>query len=528
MADTISDLNIHLYLFIDEAHRGLGFNKKDTTSDRDNKTIYEKIIDGQPDKNPPMPVVIGISATPERFENAMKGRRKRKELYHIDVPVSEVRDSGLIKESIELRTPKTAADTKRQDLKQACSRFANASKVWKKYCTDNSIFPIIVPLMVIQVEDKVSVETLNDICNQIHKTLPWLDVSTCFANVFGEHNDIVTSTAKIPYVKPEEVAEKKEIRVLFAKDAISTGWDCPRAEVIYSRRKRSDPTYIAQLIGRMIRTPLARRIDSVEELNIVSCYLPEYDEETVESVVEKLREDNVAIEESHILKNPVKVGWFGKVGKGYNTGKTTVATCPITRKKTESDNDSESDKTDNNLRKTETIEDLENEFRVVDTDSNSVNEFDSVGVKEDQVVLTALPDVDDDLVKEAFESIITRIVKREKSNPLLDLWNCIDILNSDLKKNIDLSEEFAREIDASVIKHPNEYKRTLSEISNTTVLVKMVNPLTGEAFSSKEELVENDSDRLLTYYEEAKRIFANKIGDVFHDVDIDSLSKLKD
>lgn len=57
----------------------------------------------------------------------------------------------------------------------------------------------------------------------------------------------------------------------------------------------------------MIRTPLARRIDSVEELNIVSCYLPEYDEETVESVVEKLREDNVAIEESHILKNPVKV-----------------------------------------------------------------------------------------------------------------------------------------------------------------------------------------------------------------------------
>ena len=60
-------MNIHLYLFIDEAHRGLGFNKKDTTSDRDNKTIYEKIIDGQPDKNPPMPVVIGISATPERL-----------------------------------------------------------------------------------------------------------------------------------------------------------------------------------------------------------------------------------------------------------------------------------------------------------------------------------------------------------------------------------------------------------------------------------------------------------------------------
>ena len=511
LADTISDLNIHLYLFIDEAHRGLGFNKKDTTSDRDNKTIYEKIIDGQPDKNPPMPVVIGISATPERFENAMKGRRKRKELYHIDVPVSEVRDSGLIKESIELRTPKTAADTKRQDLKQACSRFANASKVWKKYCTDNSIFPIIVPLMVIQVEDKVSVETLNDICNQIHKTLPWLDVSTCFANVFGEHNDIVTSTAKIPYVKPEEVAEKKEIRVLFAKDAISTGWDCPRAEVIYSRRKRSDPTYIAQLIGRMIRTPLARRIDSVEELNIVSCYLPEYDEETVESVVERLKEDNVAIEESHILKNPVKVGWFGKVKAGLNTGRPVVTTCPITHKKTESDNDSKSEKTDgNNDEKKEATEDLENEFRVVDSDSdlNYKEEFAPISVREEKKALKAFPDIDDTFIKEAFESIVTRTVKREKSSLLLDLWNCVDIINSDCKKEIDLSEEFVNEINASVIKHPKEFNRTLSEISNTTVLIKRVNPLTGEAFSLPEELVENDSDRLLAYFDEAKRIFA--------------------
>lgn len=508
LADTISDLNIHLYLFIDEAHRGLGTNKKDTTSESDNKTIYAKVIDGQLGKNPPMPVVIGISATPERFENAMKGRKNRKELYHVDVPVSEVKDSGLIKETIELRTPKTAADTKRQDLNQACLRFAYASKIWKKYCTENNIFPIIVPLMVIQVEDKVSVDTLDDICNQIHKTLPWLSITDCFANVFGEHNDIITSTAKIPYVKPEEVAEKTEIRVLFAKDAISTGWDCPRAEVIYSRRKRSDPTYIAQLIGRMIRTPLARRIDSIEELNMVSCYLPEFDEETVESVVEKLKEDNVAIEESHILKNPIKVGWFGKAKTYNNTGVNSVAACKIARNKSKTDNNTESEKAESNLEKTKVDEDLDNEFRVDYTGFNNDEELNTDGVKEEQVALKALPEVDDNLVKSAFESIITRIVKHEKSNPLLDLWNCVDIINSDLRKEIDLSDEFANEINASIIKHPNEYKRTLNEISNTTVLVKRVNPLTGDAFSSREELVENDSERLLAYYEEAKRLFA--------------------
>ena len=54
---------------------------------------------------------------------------------------------------------------------------------------------------------------------------------------------------------------KSDIRVLFAKEAISTGWDCPRAEVIFSMRSHQDDTYIAQLIGRMVRTPLAESVN---------------------------------------------------------------------------------------------------------------------------------------------------------------------------------------------------------------------------------------------------------------------------
>ena len=45
------------------------------------------------------------------------------------------------------------------------------------------------------------------------------------------------------------------MRVLFAKDAISTGWDCPRAEVLVSFRPAEDETRITQLLGRMVRTP---------------------------------------------------------------------------------------------------------------------------------------------------------------------------------------------------------------------------------------------------------------------------------
>lgn len=91
LSETIEDPDIHLFLFIDEAHRGLG---GDATPDATNKTIYAKLIDGQDGKNPPMPIVVGISATPERFNAAMSGQKNRDTKAPVNVPVSEVRESG--------------------------------------------------------------------------------------------------------------------------------------------------------------------------------------------------------------------------------------------------------------------------------------------------------------------------------------------------------------------------------------------------------------------------------------------------
>lgn len=72
-----------------------------------------------------MPCVVGVSATPERFNNAMNGRKNRDMKAGVNVPVSAVRASGLIKDTIELRTPKMAANTKHQDLTQACRKLLN-------------------------------------------------------------------------------------------------------------------------------------------------------------------------------------------------------------------------------------------------------------------------------------------------------------------------------------------------------------------------------------------------------------------
>ena len=58
-----------------------------------------------------------------------------------------------------------------------------------------------------------------------------------------------------------------------------------------SLRTAHDHTYIAQLIGRTIRQPLARRIESNEALNKVACYLPRFDSAGVAAVVNQFKED---------------------------------------------------------------------------------------------------------------------------------------------------------------------------------------------------------------------------------------------
>lgn len=534
LSDTIDDSDIHLYLFIDEAHRGLGSGNDKGTSNSANKTIYSIIIDGQYGVNKPMPCVVGISATPERFNNAMQGRKNRDMKASVDVPVSAVRRSGLIKDTIELRTPKKAANTKHQDLTQACVRLAELSKKWKDYCThkNKNVLSGVIPLMVVQVEDKVTKDTLTALCAQIHKVLPWLDISDCFGNVFGEHEDITTTAGKIPYVKPEEVAERTEIRVLFAKDAISTGWDCPRAEVIYSRRKRTDSTYIAQLIGRMIRTPLARRVPTMEELNTVACYLPEYDSSTVESVVERLKEDNVALPDTTIIKNPANVKFFGETKKTVEKKLSKVQSVGTTTGSTGSSS------TFGQI--PEQV--VEGTKFSVNTDHDFVVDFDDIEESEQELTdtLERIPKVDSDVIKESFEEIITRQVRHDKPNHFLDLWDCIDIITSDIDLESDLGNqiqvEFYNNIEGEIKKHPAEFKRSLGGIKNTTVTVKRIDPLTGEEFEDKEELVENDADRLVFYYKHAVDVFKgasdlikyciNKRKDDEYDSDTQAISRI--
>jgi type III restriction enzyme len=53
-------------------------------------------------------------------------------------------------------------------------------------------------------------------------------------------------------------------------------------------RAAKDLTHITQLLDRMVRTPLARRIPGNDKLNSVDCLIPFFDRAAVKAVVDAL------------------------------------------------------------------------------------------------------------------------------------------------------------------------------------------------------------------------------------------------
>lgn len=280
---TIKDPGVNLYLFIDEAHRGFGSN---TSGGKATETIYGNLVNGY-EGRAPMPMVVGVSATPERFESRMDGMRDRDRKARVNVLPGDVQESGLIKDTIELRVPETDDPVEHQYLTMAAERFQLCREHWDAYCREQGE-QFVWPLMIVQVKDKQSTESIKEMCEQICSIVPGLNEATSFGHVFGDHKPFTAGKYLVPYVRPELVQASAHVQVLFAKEAISNGWDCPRAEVIFSQRNRKDPTYIAQLIGRMVRTPLARRIEADDLLNSIACYLPQFNREATQGVVDYL------------------------------------------------------------------------------------------------------------------------------------------------------------------------------------------------------------------------------------------------
>jgi type III restriction enzyme len=287
------------YVIIDEAHRGTY-----TSIQEENKaqSIMQKFIKGsKEDGLCAMPLVIGMTATPQRFDKLIAGINST--VHKVDVSPEKVRESGLLKDRIIIHYPDI-------QLYADMTMFEAAVNNWRKKCTHWQSYydkeskkhdaeKKVNPILVVQVEDgsgRDATQTDLGACiDIIEKALDRKLLAGEVVHTFNNYSSLKVRDIEIQKIEASRINDDENVMVVFFKMNLSTGWDCPRAETMISFRSAQDYTYIAQLLGRMIRTPLARRIISDAELNNVSLFLPYFDEKTVKDVVNALSDSEAVM-----------------------------------------------------------------------------------------------------------------------------------------------------------------------------------------------------------------------------------------
>lgn len=288
LANTVREKSDRLYFIIDEAHRGMQGREASKAT-----TIMQKFIKGSDsDHIPPMPVVIGMSATTQRFNALVEGTSST--IHKSIVTADEVRASGLLKDRIVITYPEASAVNNDMAILQAAADdWKEKWEHWTQYCFEQH-YAYVNPILIIQVLNGTGVKltdtNLDDCIAKIEERTGFKLENGQVVHTFGGTTASLTVNGlEVRYEEPSRIADDRNIRVVFFKENLSTGWDCPRAETMMSFKHASDATYIAQLLGRMVRTPMQMHIQVDDVLNDVHLYLPYFNEETVKDVVEALQ-----------------------------------------------------------------------------------------------------------------------------------------------------------------------------------------------------------------------------------------------
>lgn len=286
LTNTAKAIPYRFYVVIDEAHRGMRGGKAAEKA----KTIMQRFLLGSPgDGLCQMPLVIGVSATPRRFEELLSGTTHT--VHKVYVRPEDVRTSGLLKDRIVIHYPEVPGQ-EMSLLAEAANRWQAVEQAWATYCQSQSE-AVVWPILVIQVEDgtdKVLTKTnLNTSLATLERAIGRRLREGEVAHTFNDSGDIDVDGHRVRRIEASRIEENHSIGVVLFKMSLSTGWDCPRAEVMMSFQRAQDHTYIAQLLGRMVRSPLARRVEADAALNDVHLFLPHYDQATVKSVIEDLK-----------------------------------------------------------------------------------------------------------------------------------------------------------------------------------------------------------------------------------------------
>lgn len=188
-----------------------------------------------------------------------------------EIPEEEVINSGLItralliNEDIEVEKMEDLeteslyliqkADEKRQDIKQSYDDLGER----------------VNPLVIIQFPDMS--DTLIKYVEECLETMG-----------YSYKNGLVSIWMSDDKINTEGLTENdSEVSFLLMKQAISTGWDCPRAKILVKLRENMTETFEIQTLGRIRRMPQAKHY---HDDRLDYCFLYTFDEKYKETVMQ--------------------------------------------------------------------------------------------------------------------------------------------------------------------------------------------------------------------------------------------------
>lgn len=201
--------------------------------------------------------IIRCSATPKEYENAVV----------IDIPEEDVIAEGLIKKLLIINENFEQHISVDDQITYLLDKaIAKQRELRSEYLNRKAE---INPLIIVQIPNKS--DALLDRVEEYFES----------KGITYENNSLaVWLSDKKQNLEDIEEPNAEPIAVII-KQAVATGWDCPRAQILVKLRDNMSEVFEIQTIGRIRRMPEARHYES--DL-LDSCYLYTLDEKFTESV----------------------------------------------------------------------------------------------------------------------------------------------------------------------------------------------------------------------------------------------------
>lgn len=208
---------------------------------------------------------------PEYIVRVSATTKTNKEAEFIKIDELEVINAGLITRALYINENVSNQTTLSNEHEYLLDLAINKRKAIKDEYIKLGVQ--VNPLIIIQVPNKS-----DDLIKQIEKILEERNYT------YDRKNLAIWLSDRKENIEDIENNESNQA-VLIMKQAISTGWDCPRAKILVKLRDNMSEDFETQTIGRIRRMPQAHHYDNVL---LDNCYLYTFDEKYETAVKQEL------------------------------------------------------------------------------------------------------------------------------------------------------------------------------------------------------------------------------------------------